>query len=82
MEIDKSRLDKLSSLDDNAFGKIIYNVILATGGSEHAARAAMSSAPIIKAKLRNASEGELRRIVGYIGEKNAEDILGKLGQDK
>ena len=80
MEIDRSRLDRLSSLDDKTFGQIIYNVILASGGSEHTARAAMASAPIIKAKLKNAGDNELRQIVGYIGEKNAADILGRLDQ--
>ncbi len=82
MEIDKSRLEGLSSLDDKTFGQIIYSVVLASGGSEHSARSAMSSAPIIKAKLKNATDDELRRILGYIGEKNAEDILGRLGQKK
>ena len=82
MEIDKSRIDRLSSLDDKTFGQIIYNVVLASGGSEHSARSAMSSAPIIKAKLKNASESELRHILGYIGEKNAAEILGMMEQDK
>ena len=80
MEIDKSAINKLSSLDDKTFAQIIYNVIIASGGSEHSAKSAMSAAPIIKSKLKNASDGELKQIVGYIGEKNAEDILGKLGK--
>lgn len=82
MEIDKSKLAALANLDDAAFGNIIYSVVLASGGSESAARSAMSSAPIIKAKLRNASDKELKQILGFIGEKNAADILGKLGNKK
>ncbi|MBE6543080.1 MAG: hypothetical protein E7675_01635 [Ruminococcaceae bacterium] len=80
MEIDRNKLAALANLDDAAFGNIIYSVILASGGSESAARSAMSSAPIIKAKLKNASDKELRQIIGFIGEKNAADILGRLGK--
>lgn len=80
MEIDKGKLAALANLDDAAFGNIIYSVVKASGGSESAARSAMSSAPVIKAKLRNASDRELRQIVGFIGEKNAADILGRLGK--
>jgi hypothetical protein len=80
MEIDKGKLAALANLDDAAFGNIIYSVIIASGGSQSAARSAMTSAPIIKAKLKNASDKELRQIIGFIGEKNAADILGKMGK--
>jgi hypothetical protein len=80
MEIDRNKLAALANLDDAAFGNIIYSVIIASGGSQSAARSAMTSAPIIKAKLKNASDKELRQIIGFIGEKNAADILGKMGK--
>ena len=80
MEIDRNKLAALANLDDAAFGNIIYSVIMASGGSQSAARSAMTSAPIIKAKLKNASDKELRQIIGFIGEKNAADILGKMGK--
>ena len=82
MQIDKNKLSALAYLDDQSFGQIIYNVVIAAGGSRASALGAMASAHVIKTKLKNASDDEIRQLVGYIGEKNISEILGGMNTKK
>ena len=80
MEFDKTKLTALANLDDDAFATIIYSALKASGAGEGAARSAMSAAPIIKTKLKNATDADIKRIINFIGEKNAFEILGNIGK--
>ncbi len=80
MQIDKAKLTALAHLDDREFGEIIYKALKASGAGEAAARSAMNAAPIIKSKLKNASDKDIDRIVSFIGERTASDILGGMGK--
>ena len=80
MQIDRNKLAALTALDDREFAEVIYNALKSSGANESAARSAMSAAPIIKAKLKNASQKDIDRIISFIGEKTASDILKGTGR--
>ena len=75
---DMNKLRQLAELDDKSFGEIIRTVILAAGGTSEQAQSAAASAPLLKEKLRTASEKEISQIVSLVGRGKAEKILKNL----
>ncbi len=81
MEIDANKLQKLSQLSDKDFAQLIKEALISAGCSENQAKSAANVAPMIKNKLKNANERDIERIVSFIGQKNANEILSKVKDD-
>lgn len=75
MVIDRT---KLEALDDKTLGDMIYSAVRAMGFSEERARKMAQNAPAMRVMLTKASDRDLQRIVSFVGEKKAADILGAI----
>ena len=80
MQIDKNKLAAIASMDDKAFANMVYNAVIAAGGNDAQAKAATAASPIIKARLKNASDKDIRQLTTFLGEKNTNDILNTYGK--
>ena len=81
MEIDRSKISKLCELTDNEFAELIKKSMMSAGCNENQARSAANVAPMIKKKLCNASKRDIDRIVSFIGEHQANEILSMVKDD-
>lgn len=79
-KIDKNKLAAIAALDDKTFAEMIYKAVLSAGGNEAQARAATAAAPIIKSKLKNASDKDIKQITDFLGENNTQNILNTYGK--
>lgn len=80
MQIDKNKLSSLASLDDKTFAEMIYQAVISAGGNPSQAKAAMAAAPIIKLKLKNASDKDIKQLTSFLGEDNTKNILNTYGK--
>ena len=78
--IDKNKLASIAALDDKTFAEMVYKAVLSAGGSEAQARAVTAASPIIKSKLKNASDKDIKQITDFLGEKNTQNILKTYGK--
>lgn len=79
MQIDKTVLDRLLSLDDSTLAKTINMLCLAAGIPSEKASAAVENIRLIRASLSNATDEDIKKAVNLIGEDKASAIMNILG---
>ena len=82
MQIDKTTLDRLLSLDDVTLAKTI-NMLSATAGiPAEAANAAIKNMRIIRASLSNASNADIQKALNMLGEDRVTAIKNAIDGQK
>ncbi len=82
MAIDKSMLNKLAALSDEEMRDAIKKAAKLLGASEKDAERAAGNAPLIKAKLSDATDAEIRRAIDRVGEDTIRSIAKEIGMEK
>lgn len=80
MQIDKTALDRLLSLDDITLAKTIRALTMAAGIDRSTAEAAISDLRLVRASLSNASDADINQAVGMLGEQKVRALLEALGK--
>ena len=80
MQLDKTSLDRLLSLDDVTLAKTIKMLAAATGINPKAAEAAVRDLRLVRQSLSNATDADLKAASMLIGKDKTETILKKLGE--
>lgn len=75
MQLDKTSLDRLLSLDDETLAKTIKMLAATTGISPNAAEAAVRNLRLVRQSLSNATDADLRAASELIGKDRTESIL-------
>lgn len=78
MQLDKTTLDRLLSLDDVTLAKTITALAAATGIDPRAAQAAVSNLRLVRAGLSNATDADIKRAASMIGEQRIAAMMEKL----
>ncbi len=82
MKLDKTALDRLLSLDDATLSKTITALAAAAGIDQNTAKSAVSNLRLVRASLSNATDEDIKKAVGLIGEDRISSIADKLGDRK
>lgn len=80
MQIDKTMLDQLLSLDDITLARTISTLAAAAGIDRNAANSAISDLRLVRASLSNATEADIGRAVNMLGEERVRALLAALGK--
>lgn len=80
MQIDKTALDRLLSLDDITLAKTIRTLTMAAGIDSSTAEAAISDLRLVRTSLSNASDADINQAVGMLGEQKVRALLEALGK--
>ena len=80
MQIDKTALDRLLSLDDITLAKTIRALAMAAGIGRSTAEAAISDLRLVRASLSNASDADINQAIGMLGEQKVRALLEALGK--
>lgn len=75
MQLDKTALDRLLSLDDVTLKKTIASLADAAGIDKRAAQAAMSNLRLVRASLSNATDADIARAAELIGKDRIASML-------
>ena len=78
MQLDKTTLDRLLSLDDATLSKVITSFAAAAGIDQNAARSAISNLRLVRASLSNATDADVEKAKNMLGEDRVADILRKM----
>ncbi len=82
MQIDKTILDRLLSLDDVTLAKTI-NMLSATAGiPAEAANAAIKNMRVVRASLSNATNDDIQKAINMLGQDRAAAIKNALDEQK
>ena len=79
MKLDKTALDRLLSLDDSTLSKTILSLASAAGIDGIAASAAASNLRLVRQSLSNATDADIEKAMGMLGEKRADALKKALG---
>ncbi|MCI8388300.1 MAG: hypothetical protein HFE63_07555 [Clostridiales bacterium] len=80
MQIDKTMLDRLLSLDDLTLARTISALASAAGIDQNTANAAVSDLRLVRASLSNASDADISKAVNMLGEDRVRALLAALGK--
>ncbi|MBQ8248822.1 MAG: hypothetical protein IJY93_02930 [Clostridia bacterium] len=75
MQLDKTSLDRLLSLDDETLAKTIKMLAATTGINPRAAEAATKNLRLVRQSLSNATDADLKAASELIGKEKTETIL-------
>lgn len=78
MEIDRKQLEKASSLSEEQLKQLIYQVVLAAGGSKAKAQMASGRADVLKEKLKTVTDEELQGLVSSVPPEKMNAIVNAL----
>ena len=82
MQIDKTTLDRLLSLDDVTLAKTINMLSSAAGIPKEAANAAIKNMRIVRASLSNATDADIEKAMNILGEERATAIKNVIDAQK
>ncbi|MBQ8508840.1 MAG: hypothetical protein IJ493_02925 [Clostridia bacterium] len=80
MQIDKTTLDRLLSLDDQTLARTIQALAQAAGIDKRSADAAVSDLRHVRASLSNASNADIAKATAMLGEERVRALLQALGK--
>jgi hypothetical protein len=80
MQIDKTMLDQLLSLDDITLARTINALAAATGIDQHTANAAISDLRLVRSSLANATNADIAKAMSILGEERTRALLAALGK--
>ena len=75
MQLDKTTLDRLLSLDDATLAKTIKMLTAATGIDPAAADEAIRNLRLVRQSLSNATDADLKNAMEMLGKKRADTLL-------
>ncbi len=81
MQLDKTSLDRLLSLDDETLAKTIKMLAAATGINPGAAEAATRNLRLVRQSLSNATDADLKAASELIGKDRTETILHTIEEE-
>ncbi len=81
MQIDKTSLDRLLSLDDETLAKTIKMLAASTGINPRAAEAATKNLRLVRQSLSNATDADLKAASELIGKEKTETILRGIDEE-
>lgn len=82
MQIDKTTLDRLLSLDDVTLAKTINMLSSAAGIPAEAANAAIKNMRIVRSSLSNATNDDIQKALNILGEDRAAAIKNAIDGQK
>ena len=82
MQLDKTSLDRLLSLDDETLAKTIKMLSAATGINPKAAEAAVRDLRLVRQSLSNATDADLKAAAELLGKDRTESLMRGLGEEK
>ncbi len=78
MDINKETLNKVLGMNDEQLRAAIGEIADALGASPSQKRRAQNNTQMIRKKIQNSNENELKRQLGKISEEKQSEILKKL----
>lgn len=81
MNIDKTMLDQLLSLDDRTLARTITALADAAGIDRSASEAAVSDLRLVRASLQNATDADIQKAVAMLGEDRVRMLMAMLGRN-
>ncbi len=82
MQLDKTALDRLLSLDDETLKKTITSLAAAAGIDPRAAQSAVSNLRLVRASLSNATDADIARAANMIGKEKVESMMENLNKSE
>ena len=80
MQIDRTTLDRLLSLDDTTLARTITTLAAATGIDQRSAQAAISDLRLVRQSLSNATDADIGKAIDMLGEDRVRAMLAALGR--
>ena len=81
MQIDRTILDQLLSLDDQTLARTIKMLADAAGIDSRQANAAISDLRLVRSSLGNATDADVQKAVAMLGEDRVRALMGMLGRN-
>lgn len=78
MNLDKTMLDRLLSLDDQTLAKTIKALAAAAGIPKESAESAINNLRLVRASLSNATDADLQKASELIGKDKLNTLTGIL----
>lgn len=80
MQIDRTTLDRLLSLDDTTLARTISTLAAAAGIDQRSAQAAISDLRLVRQSLSNATDADIGKAIDMLGEDRVRAMLAALGR--
>ena len=80
MQIDKTMLDQLLSLDDITLARTISALAAAAGIDKNSVNAAITDLRNVRASLSNATDADISKATNMLGEERVRALLAALGK--
>ena len=81
MQIDRTILDQLLSLDDRTLARTISMLADAAGIDRRAAHAAIADLRLVRSSLGNATDADIQKAVAMLGEDRVRALMKMLGRN-
>ena len=81
MQIDRTILDQLLSLDDQTLARTIKMLADAAGIDSRQANAAISDLRLVRSSLGNATDADVQKAVAMLGEDRVRALRRMLGRN-
>lgn len=81
MQIDRTILDQLLSLDDQTLARTIKMLADAAGIDSRQANAAISDLRLVRSSLGNATDADVQKAVAMLGEDRVRALMRMLGRN-
>ncbi len=81
MQIDRTILDQLLSLDDRTLARTISMLADAAGIDRRAADAAIADLRLVRSSLGNATDADIQKAVAMLGEDRVRALMKMLGRN-
>ncbi len=82
MQLDKTSLDRLLSLDDETLAKTIKMLAAATGINPKTAEAAVRDLRLVRQSLSNATDADIKAATELLGKDRTESLMRGIGEEK
>ena len=81
MQIDRTILDQLLSLNDQTLARTIKTLADAAGIDSRQANAAISDLRLVRSSLGNATDADVQKAVAMLGEDRVRALMGMFGRN-
>lgn len=81
MQIDRTILDQLLSLDDQTLARTIKMLADAAGIDSRQANAAIQDLRLVRSSLGNATDADVQKAVAMLGEDRVRALMRMLGRN-
>lgn len=78
MQLDKTTLDRLLSLDDATLAKTITALASSAGIDKRIIESAVKNLRLVRASLSNATEADLKKAADLLGHERTETVMRQI----